>query len=272
MSKFHLKTARIGRYDIRYVDEGEGFPILLIHGLAGDHSAWESQIEAWRGKHRVIAPDTRGAGGSTQLDEPVTLEDLASDFVELLDQLNIDRCHIVGRSMGGALGQCIALQIPDRAASLTTVGSFAKIDPIGKRSLEMMREVLEWTGSWGSHGKHSIGNFVSNAFFNANPDKADAIEKLIAGTQRLQACYIQQNLACINFDSRMRLSGIKAPVLVLSGGRDPICGPLATQWLLEGLPHAEAVEFSAGAHFFFMEEPQRFMNIMNDWFVRHTPA
>ncbi len=54
------KTARIGRYDIHHVDEGSGFPILLIHGLAGDHSAWMPQIAAWRDQYRVIAADTRG--------------------------------------------------------------------------------------------------------------------------------------------------------------------------------------------------------------------
>ncbi|MGE0797520.1 MAG: alpha/beta fold hydrolase [Lautropia sp.] len=272
MSAFDLHGLRVGDYDIHFVDEGKGPPLLLIHGLAGDHTAWAPQIEAWRGAWRVIAPDTRGAGKSTQVDEPVTIEALAADFVQLLDLLKIDRCHVIGRSMGGAIGQCIALQAPERVASLVTIGSFAKLDPRGRRALEMMREVLEWTGSWGAHGRHSIGNFVSAEFFNKQPDKVAAIEALIAGTQRLQACYIHQNHACIRYDNLSRLREIRTPTLVMSGGQDPICGPLATQWLVNGLPNVESVEFADGAHFFFMEEPERFMKLMHDWLARHTPG
>ena len=61
-----LAVARIGAHDIHYVDQGSGFPLLLLHGLAGDHSAWTPQIDAWCGTHRVIAPDSRGAGRSSK--------------------------------------------------------------------------------------------------------------------------------------------------------------------------------------------------------------
>src|SRR5437899_13111374 len=97
-----MPFASVGKYRIYYVEEGEGFPLVLIHGLAGDHDAWAPQIEAFRGRHRVIAFDSRGAGKSTQIDEPVTTADLALDTRGPMEALAISRAHIVGRSMSGS--------------------------------------------------------------------------------------------------------------------------------------------------------------------------
>jgi len=266
------KTAAIGEYAIHYADEGKGFPLLLIHGLAGDHTAWTPQIAAWRDRFRVIAPDNRGAGRSTQLDEPVSTTDLARDMLGLLDRLGIARVHVIGRSMGGAIGQQMALMAPDRIQTLTVCASFARLDPLGRRVLANMREVLEWTRSWAAHARHSVQNFVSADFFNANPDRVAAIENLIGGETRLQACYVRQNHACLEHDTLDRLHDIRCPTLILAGGRDPICSPAATRWMAERIRGAETVMFENSSHFFLLEEPERFMRVMNDWLARNTSA
>ena len=269
---FATRDAIIGRYAIRYADEGRGFPLLLIHGLAGDHGAWAPQLAAWRDRFRVIAPDNRGAGGSAQVDEPVSTADLARDMLGLLERLGIDKAHVIGRSMGGAVGQHMALMAPDRVHTLTVCASFAKLDPLGRRVLANMREVLEWTGSWSAHARHSVQNFVSAEFFNANPERVAAIESLIGGETRLAACYIRQNHACLEHDTLERLNGIRCPTLILAGGRDPICSLAATRWMSERIPGAQTVIFENSSHFFLMEEPGRFMRVMNDWLARHTPG
>jgi 3-oxoadipate enol-lactonase len=272
MHAFLGRDAALGGRAIHYVEDGEGFPLLLIHGLAGDHTAWTAQIAAWRERHRVIAPDNRGAGRSTQADEAVSTLDLAHDMLALLDALGVERAHVVGRSMGGAIAQHMALVAPQRIASLAMCASFAKLDPLGRRVLHNMREVLEWTGSWAAHARHSVQNFVSSAFYNANPERVAAIEALIGGETRLPACYVQQNHACQAHDTLERLGGIRCPTLILAGGRDPICSPTATGWMSERIPGAETVMFEDSSHFFLMEEPQRFMQVMDAWLARHTPA
>lgn len=263
-----MKIARAGRYDIAYGEAGMGLPLLLIHGLAGDHSAWNPQVEAWKERYRVITPDSRGAGLSTQVDEPITTADMARDMLALLDALGIEAAHVVGRSMGGAIAQHMALLAPRRVRSIVLCASFAKLDAFGARVLANMREVLEWTGSWADHARHSVRNFVSPEFFDANPERVAAIEKLIGGEQRLPACYIRQNHACLEHDTLARLGEIRCPTLILSGGRDPICPPVCTQWMQEGIPGAESVVFERSSHFFLMEEPARFMELMDGWLAR----
>jgi 3-oxoadipate enol-lactonase len=266
-----VKSARAGRYDIAYVDEGAGFPLLLIHGLAGDHTAWEPQVAAWKSRHRVIAPDNRGAGRSTQVDEPVSTADLARDMLALLDACGVERAHIVGRSMGGAIAQHLALTAPERVQSIVMCASFAKLDAFGARVLANMREVLEITGSWEIHARHSVRNFVSPEFFDAHPDRVAAIERLIGGETRLPACYVRQNHACLEHDTLGELGRIRCPTLVLSGGKDPICPPVCARWMLERIPGAQGVVFEGSSHFFLMEEPQRFMQAMDRWLAAQGP-
>src|SRR5918911_2679682 len=100
-----MPLADVGGNELFHVEQGDGFPVLLIHGLAGDHTAWTPQLPALAERYRTIAFDNRGAGRSTQRDEPVTTEELARDTLALLDALEIDRAHVVGRSMGGAIAQ-----------------------------------------------------------------------------------------------------------------------------------------------------------------------
>jgi pimeloyl-ACP methyl ester carboxylesterase len=264
-----MPTAQAGEYELYYVEEGEGFPVVLIHGLAGDHTAWMPQLPRLSSKYRTIAFDNRGAGRSTQRDEPVSTEDLARDTLALMNELDVERAHIVGRSMGGAIAQHIALIEPGRVQSLVLLASFARLDPLGMRVLANMREVLEWTGSWRDHARHSVQNFVSGTFFNERQEQVAQIEALIGGESRLQACYVRQNHACLEHDTLERLGEIRCPTLVMGGGRDPICSPVATAWL-GGIPGSETILFEESSHFFLLEEPERFLEALEGWLGRHT--
>jgi 3-oxoadipate enol-lactonase len=255
---------------LHYEERGEGPAVLLIHGLAGDLSAWRPQMEWLSESYRVIAFDNRGAGRSEQVDEAESTGALAGDTLELLDALAVARAHVVGRSMGGAIAQHMALVAPERVQSLVLCASFARLDPLGRRVLTNMREVLEWRGSWDDHARHSVGNFVSADFYNRSAAAIAGIEALIGGETRLPACYVAQNHACLEHDTLDDLHRITCPTLVLSGGRDPICSPTCTKWMVARLPGAESVAFEDSSHFFLIEEPDRFSAVLAGWLERHA--
>lgn len=269
---FELKKAEINGYSLRYLDAGAGEAIVLIHGLAGDYTAWLSQVEHLSKTFRVIAFDNRGAGQSTQIDEPISTRDLAMDTLGLMDHLGVEKAHVVGRSMGGAVAQHMALISPKRVISLVLCASFAKLDPLGKRVLSNMREALEWRMSWADHARHSVQNFVSAEFFNSHPERVAAIEKLIGGETRLPACYVQQNIACQEHDTLAELKSLTMPALVLAGDSDPICSMTATNWLSSALPNAKTEIFQGASHFFLMEQPDKFMSILQAWFAKHASS
>jgi 3-oxoadipate enol-lactonase len=266
-----MPSISIGPNQLFCVEEGSGFPVVLIHGLAGDHTAWTPQIATLRSSYRVIAFDNRGAGQSTQKDEAVSTLDLARDTLALMDALSVPRAHVVGRSMGGAVAQHMALLAPERVQSLGLCASFGKLDPLGMRVLTNMREVLEWRGNWADHARHSVQNFVSPEFFNSRRAQVEEIERLIGGETRLPACYVRQNHACLEHDTLDRLGNISCPTLILGGGRDPICSVTCTRWMSERIPRSEMVIFENSSHFFLLEEPERFRNTLTMFLARNTP-
>lgn len=264
-----LKIAKIGNYDIQYVDIGQGVPVVLIHGLAGDYSAWTAQVQLLKDHYRVIAFDNRGAGKSTQVDEPISTQDLAKDTLGLMDHLNIPSAHIVGRSMGGAVAQHMALMSPERVKSLVLCASFAILDPLGRRVLFNMREALEWRMNWADHARHSVQNFVSADFFNTKQEQVKKIEALIGGETRLPACYIRQNEACQNHDTTAQLAQIKQPTLIMAGKNDPICSLTATEIMSKGIVGSETILFNNASHFFLMEQPDKFNQSLKSWLDTH---
>lgn len=263
-----LRDIPIGRYTLRVREAGTGPAVVLIHGLAGDHQAWNAQVEWLRSTHRVIAFDNRGAGASTQIDEPVSTEDLADDTLRLMDALGVAQAQVVGRSMGGAIAQHMALRAPQRVSSLALCASFARLDPLGRRVLSNMREALEWRLSWPDHARHSVQNFVSASFFNDHPEQVAAIERLIGGETRLPACYSRQNEACQRHDTVAALPRIRQRTLVMAGDCDPICSMTATRLLTGGLPNARSEIFEGASHFFLMEQPARFNRLLRDWLMQ----
>ncbi len=265
-----MPVVRVGGYDLNYLDEGEGPPVVFIHGLAGDLSAWAPQMAALRSRYRVISFDNRGAGKSTQVDEPITTRDMAHDTIALMEALGVSNAHVVGRSMGGAIAQHIALERPDLVRSLTLCASFARLDPLGIRVLTNMREVLEWRGNWLDHARHSIQNFVSGAYYNREPEQISRIEALIGGETRLPACYIRQNRACLEHDTMERISSLRLPVLIMAGAQDPICSPTCTSWMTERLPNSRTVMFEGCSHFFLMENSAKFMAELGSWLAANS--
>lgn len=264
-----MPSIEAGQWTINYVDHGSGTPLLLIHGLAGDHMAWTPQIAAFKERYRVIAYDNPGSGRSSHVSQPTSMRQLAESALKLLDALGVESAHVVGRSMGGAVAQQMALLAPKRVRSLVMAASFAKLDPLGKRLLENMREILQWRGNWTEWVRHASPTFVSSAFFNDNPERMGGLEKLIGDESRDKTSYVNLCTAVIETDNLDALAGIRCPTLIMAGRQDPICSPTATRWMQDRLPHAETVFFEKSSHFFLMEEAEKAMSVLSDWLARH---
>jgi pimeloyl-ACP methyl ester carboxylesterase len=118
-----MPSFRHGDVEIAYLDEGEGDPILLVHGFASSknvnwvYPGWVSELK--RLGRRVIAFDNRGHGESTKLYDPAQYEIaiMASDVIALMDHLAIDRADVMGYSLGGRMTAVLAVEQPQRLRS-----------------------------------------------------------------------------------------------------------------------------------------------------------
>jgi 2-succinyl-6-hydroxy-2,4-cyclohexadiene-1-carboxylate synthase len=120
----------------RFVDNGAirtayfeagtgGTPLVLVHGFTGGKLDFRDQLEWFAGERRVLAPDQRGHGESSNAG-PYRFDRLVADLAGFLDGVAVDRCHLLGHSMGGMVAMRFALAHPDRLASLVLMDTTAE--------------------------------------------------------------------------------------------------------------------------------------------------
>ncbi|RKH04831.1 alpha/beta hydrolase [Corallococcus sp. CA053C] len=106
-----------------YEEDGEGAPVLLLHGLGSSGSDWEDVMPRLSAHHRVLVPDARGHGRSDKPAGAYGVALFAHDIAALCDGLGLTRVHVVGLSMGGMMGFQLAVDRPDLVRSLVVINS-----------------------------------------------------------------------------------------------------------------------------------------------------
>lgn len=114
---------------LNYVEMGEGFPLVMLHGNGEDHTYFNHQMEPFSQRFRLIIPETRGHGGSPRGTAPFTLAQFAEDLKAFLDGLGITKCHLLGFSDGGNIATLFALKYPQYVEKLILNGS--NLEPSG---------------------------------------------------------------------------------------------------------------------------------------------
>ena len=119
-----------------FVEQGEGFPLILLHGNGEDAGYFEHQMEPFAKHFRVIALDTRGHGQTPRGEAPFTIRQFADDLLSFMDLHNIGKAHILGFSDGGNIAMVFALAHPGRIGKLILDG--ANLDASGvKRKFQI---------------------------------------------------------------------------------------------------------------------------------------
>lgn len=121
--------------NLAYTRQGQGTPLVLIHGYPLDHSIWEETAARLSGTFDLILPDLRGFGDSAAPTDPYSLADMAADLAELLDKLGIPRAALAGHSMGGYVALAFFRAYPERLRGLGLVASQVLADQPEGRAL-----------------------------------------------------------------------------------------------------------------------------------------
>jgi pimeloyl-ACP methyl ester carboxylesterase len=126
-----------------YEESGEGEPLICVMGLGTDHLGWAMQRRDFAAQFRTVVFDNRDVGQSDLATGPYTLEDLAQDTLALADHLGIERFHLLGLSMGGAIAQHVAVAEPGRLLSLTVAVTWAGNGVAGRMRGDMLGRMAE---------------------------------------------------------------------------------------------------------------------------------
>jgi len=208
--------------NLYYIEEGQGEPLILLHGNGEDSSYFVHQIAYFKKDYRVIAVDTRGHGKSPRGDATFSIRQFADDLFAFMNDMNIENAHILGFSDGGNIALCFALKYPERVKSLVLNG--ANLFPRGvKFTVQFPVEV------------------------------GYRIAKLLSQKEKYEMLGLMVNDPALTFDD---IRKIKVPSLVIAGDKDMIKDN-HTRRIAKHLP-CGTLEIIKGSHFCAAENPSIF--------------
>jgi 3-oxoadipate enol-lactonase len=206
-----------------YVDVGEGLPIVLIHGLFLDHRAFEAQITEFSQQARVIAIDIHGHGDSSALKQPITLEEMAEDFWDLVRQLGIAKAIWCGLSIGGMTSLRVAIAHPASVAGLLLLNTNAGHGAVKKvPSFDGLNAVLTLRFLW--HTAFLKKQVMAAGLLGKTTlqTKPELLNLWVSRMQRIVTSTVVNGIeAVLGARSILdELSGIMVPTIVAGGQED----------------------------------------------------
>lgn len=275
------QVVKFGQRQIFLSEQGEGFPILMLHGGgpgASGLSNYSKNIDALAKKYRVLIPDMQGYGQSSKgvnRDDP--FGDLADAMLGLLDALKIKQVHIIGNSLGGACGLRMALEQPQRVASLVLMGPgginttkglptkglncllnyYGGKGPSMDKLRTFIREYLVFDGS-------QVPESVIRERYEASLDP----EVVAAPPLRRPASL--KGAIRMDFTRDSRLKKCKVPTLVVWGANDLVNRPSGALTLQKIMPNCDVYLFANTGHWVQWERADEFNQLSLNFFARQA--
>ncbi len=238
-------------------DVGKGFPFVFVHGYLGSSKMWNFQKEFFSKHYRVIIPALPGFGESHNVKSLDSINKMAREIIDLLDQKNIDNFNLIGHSMGGMIVQEITKLIGDRVNKLIcfATGSIGEI-PGRFETIDETREKLKKDGTEVSFSRVSKKWFVKgdkdkNFFLCKNAVKDVSLE---AADNAL--------LAMKNWRGKEDLKNIKNETLIIWGDKDTSYNFDQVDTLKKNIKNSRLEIFKNCAHNVHLEQPDEFNNLV----------
>ncbi|MDP1533172.1 MAG: 3-oxoadipate enol-lactonase [Rubrivivax sp.] len=254
-----MQTALVNGAQIAYrLDGPAGAPVVMLsNSLMSSHRMWDDQVDALLQRYRVLRYDTRGHGQSQTTPGPYSIELLADDAAALIAHCGIQAVHFVGLSMGGMIGQQLALRHPARVLSLSLCDTASEMPP---RSL--WEDRLTTARSLGTAGlvEGTIRRWFGPAFVAREPQRIASVREMILGTGA--EGYIACASAVRDMSQTHLLGGIRAPTQVIVGREDPACTLAASEVLQRGIAGATLHVIDDAAHLANIEKPAEFTALL----------
>jgi len=268
-----MPRVRVGDLELFYDTDGAGDPVLLLMGLGGEHHGWDLVRKDLARRHRLVLVDNRDAGASDEARAAYGIGEMATDALAILDHLGIDRFHVVGASMGGAIAQHVALQAPTRVASAVLVATWGRTDAFLRTILGSWRMLAERLAP-----EEFLATVVPWAFtyrfLDAPSPEVVALQAAFRerGVLKSVAAYQRQVDACLAHDTLALLPLLRTPTLVLTGEDDILTPPRYGRAVAASMPRSEVMLVPASGHACFLETPKAVVDRVLRFLARHPAA
>ncbi len=245
--------------------------VCMAHCLSSDTTVWAEQVPpllaaGWR----VLRIDMRGHGGSDAVGDTATMEDLAQDVVAVLDFLGIARAHFAGVSIGGMIGQQLALDHPQRFHSMLLSGTSPKQVPGPPEMWPDRFALIAEAGSVEPIADDAMIRWVTEDFQPRRPNRWRQVRETIARTS--PDGYIAGARAIIGFDVLDRLPQVRLPTLVICGDDDRGTPAEGNRRIAELIPGARYEEMINARHLPMVEYPDDYARLLLGWLEARRSA
>jgi aminoacrylate hydrolase len=261
----------IGDCHLHYERHGAGFPVVLVTGLAGTAQYWHDQVLPLSRSFEVIVHDHRGMGESDPTSCVATMERLAADVIALMDALRIPKAHVIGHSGGGAVAQILAIEQPQRLASIVVAASWPKADAYFRRLFALRKEVLVRLGP-ATYVQANTLLLYPSEYIARNHEKLRQIEAQALAHFPQPERMMSRIDAILAFDRSADLGRIRTPTLIVAAQDDLVTPAYFSEELARRIPGAEAKFFAQGGHYFTQVVPREFNHAVLPFLAAHTPA
>ena len=251
--------------DFAYLDEGDGAPVVMVHGALSDYRSWTNQIRSFSRDYRVISysrryhyPNAPFVGDASNYSRSVHLEDLS----KFIDALKLGPVHLVGHSYGGSIAAMLAMKHPEKVASLVLAepSLFSILETVQERvSLKLHRIALNAVLKLAEHEEKGLATRQFVKVVRGQDKTEFPLELLLVLTQNAQTLapmlhtyFDPVGVSCD--DAR----NIKTPTLLIAGALSPPLYRTICNKLNLCLPNSQFVDLAGASHGLHMENPVGF--------------
>ena len=234
----------------------EGAPVIVLsHSLGSSSVMWAPQLSKLAAKHRVLCYDTRGHGGTAVTEGAYNLDQLGDDAIALLSGLGLNQVHWVGLSMGGMIGQNIALRQDGRFKSLSLCDTSAQMPPEAMATWNERIAVSQGSGMF-PLADPTMDRWFTGAYLATKPSSVEAIKAQFLATA--PSGFVGCCQALKTLDYLDQLHTIDIPTLIIVGADDPSTTVAQSEAMHERIPNSQLVVIPDGSHLSNVEQPIAF--------------
>ncbi len=248
---------------IEYDDIGNGVPLLLIHGFPLDRTLWRTQIAGLSQLYRVIAPDLRGFGQSSETaGEAVTMDQYATDLKSLLDSVNVKQAVVGGLSMGGYIALAFYAQYPDRVKGLILANTRAVPDSEDSKQGRLTNAQKVGEIGTGFLVESMAPKMLGNA---AKPEIGITVRGMMASQRAAGIASALRGMA-IRPDRTALLRFATVPVLIVSGSQDVLIPPSDSETMHALIPDSRLVIIPDAGHLSNLDKADAFNHVVREFY------
>jgi 3-oxoadipate enol-lactonase len=242
---------------IYYETEGSGEPLVLVTGYSSDVSHWITVRDELSRHFQIVMVDNRGAGRTDPPVGPFSMQDMADDVLGLCESLQLQKPHLLGHSMGGAIVQSIAYRHPKRIGKVILSQTFCKFRELGRAIIRASLHLAEYEIPARYQYEMIFPWLFSEDFYHDSRKLEMFLERKVSYPYRTPIEVMHKHFAAMcDFDSSSWYHKIAAETLVLGGEQDLLCPLEDNVFLCKGIKGAKLHVFPRMGHMASLEIPK----------------